>query len=79
MIYIVCFFAATAAVVLGFLVWSCSDVGSGIWIRTVCRNLEQGKAVLTFDDGPDPDVTPLILDILAEYDVKAYFPYRQQS
>ncbi|MCX4333477.1 MAG: polysaccharide deacetylase family protein [Bacteroidales bacterium] len=73
MIYIVCFFAATAAVVLGFLVWSCSDVGSGIWIRTVCRNLEQGKAVLTFDDGPDPDVTPLILDILAEYDVKAYF------
>jgi peptidoglycan/xylan/chitin deacetylase (PgdA/CDA1 family) len=28
---------------------------------------------LTFDDGPDPDYTPAILDLLARYDVKATF------
>ena len=33
-----------------------------------------GKAVyLTFDDGPIPEVTPKVLDILARYDVKATF------
>ena len=30
-------------------------------------------AYLTFDDGPIPDVTPAILDILAKYGVKATF------
>jgi peptidoglycan/xylan/chitin deacetylase (PgdA/CDA1 family) len=29
--------------------------------------------VLTFDDGPDPRYTPAVLDILAEYDVRAMF------
>jgi peptidoglycan/xylan/chitin deacetylase (PgdA/CDA1 family) len=28
---------------------------------------------LTFDDGPDPAYTPLILDVLAKYDAKATF------
>jgi len=28
---------------------------------------------LTFDDGPHPDVTPLVLDILNKYDIKATF------
>ena len=28
---------------------------------------------LTFDDGPDPDSTPVLLDILDKYDVKAVF------
>jgi len=33
-----------------------------------------GKAVyLTFDDGPIPEVTPQVLDILARYQVKATF------
>ena len=34
----------------------------------------EGKHLyLTFDDGPDPDTTPTILEILAKYDVKATF------
>lgn len=28
---------------------------------------------LTFDDGPDPDITPQVLDILAEFQVRATF------
>jgi peptidoglycan/xylan/chitin deacetylase (PgdA/CDA1 family) len=34
---------------------------------------EVGQAALTFDDGPDPDYTRPILDILAEYRVPATF------
>jgi peptidoglycan/xylan/chitin deacetylase (PgdA/CDA1 family) len=32
-----------------------------------------GKVSLTFDDGPDPNYTPKVLDILDRYDVKATF------
>jgi peptidoglycan/xylan/chitin deacetylase (PgdA/CDA1 family) len=32
-----------------------------------------GKIALTFDDGPDPRITPLILDTLAEHHMKATF------
>jgi len=31
------------------------------------------KIFLTFDDGPDPEATPRVLDILAEHDAKATF------
>lgn len=33
----------------------------------------ENKVFLTFDDGPDPEGTPRILDILAEYDARATF------
>lgn len=35
--------------------------------------LRPGEVVLTFDDGPSPKVTPLILSALADADVKATF------
>lgn len=34
---------------------------------------EEKVIALTFDDGPDPEDTPYILDLLKEYDVKATF------
>ena len=40
-------------------------------IRT--GNQELNFVSLTFDDGPDPIYTPLILDILKDYDIKASF------
>jgi peptidoglycan-N-acetylglucosamine deacetylase len=33
----------------------------------------ENKIYLTFDDGPIPEVTPLVLNILDEFDVKATF------
>ena len=40
----------------------------------LCENRSAGKKLaLTFDDGPDPVYTEQILDILAEYSVKATF------
>jgi peptidoglycan/xylan/chitin deacetylase (PgdA/CDA1 family) len=34
---------------------------------------DQPKVALTFDDGPDPEITPAVLDILAQYDARATF------
>lgn len=34
---------------------------------------EEHNIYLTFDDGPIPEVTPWVLDILADYDIKATF------
>jgi peptidoglycan/xylan/chitin deacetylase (PgdA/CDA1 family) len=57
--------------------------GFGMWPRSALlgRNLSRvapggrhgGCVVLTFDDGPDPEVTPHILDLLDRYDAKASF------
>ncbi len=73
MVYAVLISASVIAILVIFLVWSCASVSSGIWVRTLCRELKKGKSVLTFDDGPDPVTTPLILDILEKYGVKACF------
>ncbi len=38
------------------------------------RDLDVGRRVaLTFDDGPDPEVTPAVLDLLAEHHARASF------
>jgi peptidoglycan/xylan/chitin deacetylase (PgdA/CDA1 family) len=44
------------------------------YMSSVCRGPDDRKSVaLTFDDGPDGQITPLLLDILKEYQVKATF------
>lgn len=35
--------------------------------------VRRGEVVLTFDDGPDPEVTPRVLDLLDQYQVRASF------
>ncbi|MFV2072271.1 MAG: polysaccharide deacetylase family protein [Thermoanaerobaculales bacterium] len=41
--------------------------------RLPSREAAAGRIALTFDDGPDPKVTPRVLEILAERHVKATF------
>ncbi|PKM77132.1 MAG: polysaccharide deacetylase family protein [Firmicutes bacterium HGW-Firmicutes-15] len=43
-------------------------LGAGTWKRQYTPGV-----AITFDDGPDPDITPQILDILDRYQVKATF------
>ncbi len=38
-----------------------------------CHSNDEMKIALTFDDGPHPILTPKILDILAQYHIKATF------
>lgn len=46
--------------------------GEAVW-RVPAPQGEQPVVYLTFDDGPVPEVTPQVLDLLARYDVKATF------
>lgn len=47
---------------------------SGVLMPTVTHGPREGNRIaLTFDDGPDPVVTPAILDLLAEYGARATF------
>lgn len=52
---------------------ACGSFGSDIaWVYR-CNRLAEKKVSLTFDDGPHPKLTPIILDILKEYGVQATF------
>jgi peptidoglycan/xylan/chitin deacetylase (PgdA/CDA1 family) len=56
------------------LAWQVFDANAGFWVPTLWRSPRPLRAVaLTFDDGPDPDFTPRVLDILRTKDVKAAF------
>jgi peptidoglycan-N-acetylglucosamine deacetylase len=63
-----------AAVVLGGAAHGAFHRNSPIFGQTIWRLPTHDRVVaLTFDDGPNPDATPLVLDALAERGVKATF------
>jgi len=41
--------------------------------KTVCRTNSARKLALTFDDGPNPTITPRLLDLLDRYNARATF------
>jgi peptidoglycan/xylan/chitin deacetylase (PgdA/CDA1 family) len=62
------------ALAAGLLLWPVFDVNSSIWAPTRSRAARPGRVVaLTFDDGPDPDFTPRVLEILEAKQVSAAF------
>jgi peptidoglycan/xylan/chitin deacetylase (PgdA/CDA1 family) len=49
-------------------------IESRFYMPVVCKIATQEKIVsLTFDDGPHPEITPAVLDLLKEYGLKATF------
>ena len=48
-----------------------------LFTEAIWRILQRGKKVvyLTFDDGPIPEETPWVLDVLDRYGVKATFSW----
>ncbi|MHB8423063.1 MAG: polysaccharide deacetylase family protein [Leptospirales bacterium] len=50
----------------------CGLLGANI-VRLPASAINRGEIALTFDDGPDVRVTPLVLDLLDRFDVKASF------
>ena len=57
-----------------FMVWASADIGSNVYIKTLCRGHRNERVVaLTFDDGPDERMTPRVLDVLKEHNIKATF------
>lgn len=62
------------ALSLGFLFWASYDVGSQVYVKTLCRVKTGEKVVyLTFDDGPAGEQTEKVVSILKEHGAKAAF------
>ena len=68
-------YVAAVIIAAGFVLFYCSyQIRLGAYVRTLCRNRAAGRVVaLTFDDGPDPEMTPRVLDLLRERGVRATF------
>lgn len=69
-------FIIAAAVLLAavLLVRGSASVRASWYLRMRCRARGTGRRVaLTFDDGPDPQRTPAVLDLLARQGVRATF------
>lgn len=67
-------FLVLGAVWSGLLVYGCMTISSGFFLPVYCKGEPSVKQMaLTFDDGPDAALTPLILQILAEEKCKAAF------
>ena len=63
-----------SVLLLLFLVYASADIRSGVYVKAVSRLPTNEKILaLTFDDGPHPDTTPLILDLLKKYNIQAAF------
>jgi len=66
--------AVPSAVFLVLIADGVARPASSLLYPTVSRGLrEGGRVALTFDDGPDPDVTPAVLDALAVDGARATF------
>ena len=50
----------------------CQWLGSN-WTRLPAAAAARGEIAITIDDGPDPIVTPAVLDVLERYGVRATF------
>lgn len=59
---------------LAFLTWGVVNIGSQLFVKTECDFHPEGKEVmLTFDDGPHPEKTPQILELLKKYNARGVF------
>ena len=55
-----------------YLIVGVFDIRKNIFIESI-NSVERGNICLTFDDGPDPIMTPKILDVLKKYSIKGTF------
>ncbi len=55
------------------LFFGSKNICSQFYVKAKCKDSEKSKIHLTFDDGPHPEITPQILDILKKYNQKAMF------
>lgn len=71
MIYVSFLLLLSAAL---FLFWASSNIRSNIYLTCINNNPTiKDNVAITFDDGPDPLNTVLILDLLEKYNAKATF------
>ena len=68
------FFLIIIALYLTSLAYGSYFINSQFYLSTVCSVKNKNKEIsITFDDGPDREITPEILNILKEFSVSAAF------
>jgi len=65
--------AATVLAAASFAGYNSMAPGSQIYGRTLVRGANPRRLALTYDDGPNDQHTPQLLDVLAKHDVRATF------
>jgi len=66
-------FLTTAAAAAGITAYGAVYPRSQLFGATVCRTNSPRKLALTFDDGPNPAITPKLLDLLDRFKARATF------
>ena len=64
---------ALAAAAAGVIAYGALYPRSHLFGSTLCRTNSPRKLALTFDDGPNPAITPKLLDLLDRFNAKATF------
>jgi peptidoglycan/xylan/chitin deacetylase (PgdA/CDA1 family) len=65
--------AAVLAAAAALSAWACLSDGSQLCGKNLVAPPDPGQVALTFDDGPNPAVTPHLLDLLSRHNVRATF------
>lgn len=65
--------AVNHALLTATVLWPRSQLLGPNWSRLPTAAAARGEIAITIDDGPDPDVTPQVLEILDRYGVRATF------
>ena len=65
--------AALAAAAAGITAYGVVYPRAQLFGRTICRTNSPRKLAITFDDGPNPAITPKLLDLLGRHNAKATF------
>jgi len=68
-----CALIANHLVLTGLGLWPRSRALGSNWTALPAAAAARGEVAITFDDGPDPEVTPKVLSILAERRARATF------
>jgi peptidoglycan-N-acetylglucosamine deacetylase len=64
---------ATIAAAAGLTAYGAAYPRAQLFGRTVCRTNSPRKLAITFDDGPNPSITPKFLDLLDRHEARATF------
>ena len=65
--------ASGALAAAGAIAYGAVHPRSQLFGRTICRTNSPRKLAITFDDGPNPAITPKLLDLLERHNAKATF------
>lgn len=67
-------FLVAVLIYIGVMIYGSFYIGSNFYLKPIrSAKTEEKKIALTFDDGPDETITPIILETLGKFDIVAAF------